>query len=245
MNSDSVNDCQWVEEWLAARACDWTPASAHHAAYLLYAPVSRDPEASRRCGSVLSDTELQRADRFVTEDQRSHFKQRRAFRRYCGAFVLESPRPLSEIVFEETEKGRPYLPDLPDFKFSFSSCRFGFLGAWSSTHLIGIDLEDPTRNLEAAELAQQFFSKAEAKAVEEVGGLARLRSFFQLWTLKEAALKSIGEGLPFGLDAFEFELTPNLRFVHAPRDHGGPERFKGHMIEGPNSCAALVTRSRV
>src|SRR4029077_20127833 len=178
-------------------------------ARLLYAPVSSDAETSRRCASVLSDTELERSDCFVTEDLKTHFKQRRAFRRYCGALALGSQRPLSRIVFKETEKGRPYLPDLPDCWFSFSSCRFGFLGAWSSTHQMGIDLEDQTRILEAAELAQQFFSDAEAKAVEEVTGLAQLRTFYQLWSLKEAALKSIGEGLPFGMDAFEFELTPN------------------------------------
>jgi 4'-phosphopantetheinyl transferase len=56
-------------------------------------------------------------------------------------------------------------------------------------------------------------------------------------------LKSIGEGLPFGLDAFEFELDPYLRVVHAPPDHGGPEQFDAHVIEGTDGCAALVTRS--
>jgi phosphopantetheinyl transferase len=237
------DDSEWVTGLFAVSAGDWTPAAANHAARVLYAPVSRDPEASRRCVSVLSDIELQRADRFVTEDGKALFKQRRAFRRYCGAFVLGSPQPLSRIVFEETEKGRPYLPDLPNVWFSFSSCRFGFLGAWSSTHRIGVDLEDQTRNLEAAELAQQFFSQAEVKAVKVVGGLARLRTFCQLWSLKEAALKSIGEGLPFGLDAFEFELAPNLRVVHAPPDYGGPDRFNAQIIPGTDICAALVIRS--
>jgi 4'-phosphopantetheinyl transferase len=186
---------------------------------------------------------LQRADRFVTEDGKAHFKQRRAFRRYCGAFVLGSPQPLSRIVFKETEKGRPYLPDLPDVWFSFSSCRFGFFGAWSSAHWIGVDLEDQTRNLEAVELAQRFFSEGEVRAVKAVDGLARLRTFCQLWSLKEAALKSIGEGLPFGLDAFEFELAPKLRVVHAPRGYGGPRRFNAQVIEETDICAALVIRS--
>jgi phosphopantetheinyl transferase len=237
------DDSEWVNGLFAASAGDWTPAPANHAAHVLYAPVSRDPEASWRCVSILSDIELQRADRFVTEDGKTLFKQRRAFRRYCGAFVLGSPRPLSQIVFQETEKGRPYLPDLPNVWFSFSSCQFGFLGAWSSTHRIGVDLEDQTRNLEAAELAQQFFSQAEVKVVRAVGGLARLRTFCQLWSLKEAALKSIGEGLPFGLDAFEFELAPNPRVVHAPPDYGGPERFNAQIIDRTDMCAALVIRS--
>ena len=237
------DDSEWVNGLFAASAGDSTPAAANHAARVLYAPFSRDPEATWRCASVLSDIELQRADRFVTEGGKAHFKQRRAFRRYCGAFVLGSPRSLSRIVFQETEKGRPYLPDLPNVWFSFSSCRFGFLGAWSSTHRIGVDLEDQTRKLETAELAQQFFSRAEVKDVRAVGGLARLRTFCQLWSLKEAALKSIGEGLPFGLDAFEFQLAPNLRVVHAPPDYGGPERFDAQIIQGTDICAALVIRS--
>ena len=236
-DSDQINDL------FAGSSCDLTPEPVRHAAHVLYAPVSREPEVTRLCASVLSDTELQRADRFVTERDKAQFKQRRAFRRFCGALALGSSQPLWQIVFEETENGRPYLSDLPDFWFSFSSCRFGFLGAWSSTHGIGVDLEDQTRNLEAVELAHRFFSGAEAKAVEGVGGLERLRTFFQFWSLKEAALKSIGEGLPFGLDAFEFELDPNLRVVHAPPDHGGPGQFNAHVIEGADSCAALVVRS--
>jgi hypothetical protein len=33
--------------------------------------------------------------------------------------------------------------------------------------------------------------------------------------------------------------------VHAPPDHGGPEQFNAHVIEGTDSCAALVIRSLV
>jgi phosphopantetheinyl transferase len=243
MAPDDADNSEGVNSLFAASAGDWTPAPASHAARVLYAPISRDPQASCRCVSVLSDIELQRADRFVTEEGKNHFKQRRAFRRYCAAFVLGSPRPLSRIIFQETEKGRPYLPDLPNVWFSFSSCRFGFLGGWSSTHRIGVDLEDQTRNLEAAELAQQFFSQAESEAVKAVGGLSRQRTFCQLWSLKEAALKSIGEGLPFGLDAFEFELAPTLTVVHAPPDYGGPGRFDAQLIRGTDICAAIVVRS--
>jgi 4'-phosphopantetheinyl transferase len=210
---------------------------------VLYAPVSHDPDVTRHCASVLSDTELQRACRFAKQGDGALFKQRRAFRRFCGALALGSSQPLSQIDFEETENGRPNLCDLPDFWFGFSSCRFGFVGAWSSTHAIGVDLEDQTKDLEATKLARQFFTGAEANAVEEADGLERLRTFFQFWSLKEAALKSIGEGLPFGLDAFEFELDPDLRVVHAPPEHGGPGQFNAHVIEGTDNCAALVIRN--
>ena len=238
----SRNCSDWITSYFGACVRDLTPASKRQVAQVFFVPVSRDSEVTINCSSVLSSVELQRADRFVTQDQRALFIQRRAFRRFCGARALGTSRPLSQIAFGETENGRPLLSDLPDLCFSFSSCRFGFLGAWSSTHGIGVDLEDRTKKLEAADLARRFFSGAEANAVEGVQGLERLRTFFQLWSLKEAALKSIGEGLPFGLDAFEFDADPNPRVVHAPADHGGPVRFDAHVIEGADSCATLVIR---
>jgi 4'-phosphopantetheinyl transferase len=236
------NGSDWISGYFNTCSHDVTPAPASHAAHVLYAPASHDPEVTRQCASVLSNIEMQRADRFATQDDKALFIQRRAFRRFCGFRVLGTSQPLSQIAFGETENGRPYLSDRPDLWFSFSSCRIGILGAWSSTHGVGVDIEDHTRVLEAADLARRFFLEAEANVVEGKQGLERLRTFFQLWSLKEAALKSIGEGLPFGLDAFQFELDPYLRIVHAPPDHGGPERFNAHLIEGPDSCAALVIR---
>ncbi len=236
------NNSDWLSDVFAGSARDWTPAPAQHAACVLFVPVLSDPETLRRCAALLSEAELQRAERFTSEENRTHFTQRRAFRRYCGAVALGSDRPMSRIAFKETKKGRPYLPDVPDVWFSFSSCRLGFLGAWSSTHAIGVDLEDQTRSLEAAELAQRFFSPAEAKVVRSAAGPARQQTFFRLWSLKEAALKSIGEGLPFGLDAFAFALSPSLRVVRAPRDHGGPQRFEPHLMQDGDRCAALVIR---
>ncbi len=237
------NDSHWVTALFAANLYDWTPPSAQNMACVFFMPVMREPGAVRRCTSLLSKNELQRADRFLNKNDKNLFIQRRAFRRYCGALALGSPQHcLSQIVFDETEKGRPYLPDLPEHRFSFSSCQLGFLGSWSTTHEIGIDFEDQTQDLPVLEIAQRFFSKDEVKMVEEAGGPARTRTFFQLWSLKEAALKSIGEGLPFGLDAFKFELSPDLRVVDAPGKHGGKNRFEPYMIEKNGGCATLIIR---
>jgi phosphopantetheine--protein transferase-like protein len=232
-----------IIDYFAASSCDLTPASAYHAARVLYVPVSHDPEVTRCCASVLSQAELRRADRYASHRDKTLFTQRRAFRRFCGARALRSSQPLSHIDFKETDNGRPHLSDSGNFRFSFSSCRFGFVGAWSSTHGIGVDFEDQTRDLKAVKIARQFFSGAEASAVEAANGPEQLRTFFQIWTLKEAALKSIGEGLPFGLDRFEFELEPNPRVIHTPDGHGEPEQFNVHVIEGTGSCAAIVIQS--
>ena len=236
------NDSAWVNEMFSERAHDITPAAARDAACVLYAPVSSDPEVASRCASVLSDAERERSERFVTKELKAHFEQRRAFRRYCGALALGSRSSLTQIVFEETEHGRPYLRDRSDLWFSFSSCRSGFIGAWSATHGLGVDLENQPTQPEVSDLARRYFTESEARTVGE-GGPARLRTFLQLWSLKEAALKSIGQGLPFGLEVFEFELEGSVRVVDAPRDHGGAEGFSAHLFDQADVCAALVVRS--
>jgi len=222
---------------------DLTPATAQEGANVLYAPCSHDPEVTRFCSSILAESELCRADRLVLEADKQRFVQRRAFRRYCGATTTSIALPLSQIVFEETENGRPYLAGLPDLWFSFSSSEHGFLGARSSNCAIGVDLEDRSRKLETAALARHFFSEHEASAVERICEPDRLSYFLKLWCLKEAALKSIGEGLPFGLDVFQFEIEPVLQITQTPAEHGGPDRFSAHFVEKNYIFAALVLRS--
>jgi len=235
-----TDNSDWINHRFDAISRELTPPSARPVASVLYAPLSLDSEVSRRCASVLPDTELQRAQRFATDHDRSRFIQRRAFRRFCGARALGLSRPLSQIDFGETDKGRPYLTDFPQVCFSFSSCRLGLLGAWSSSRGIGVDLEDQTDNLEPVDLARYYFLETETNTVQSLCGEERLRTFYRYWSLKEAALKSIGEGLPFGLDAFEFDLRPEPHVLRTPPESGGPEQFDAHIVGAQGICGAVV-----
>jgi len=235
----TVKNERWVNDWFRSRVRDRTPVSACNTATVLHAPFSSDPEVSQQCALVLSDRERIRASRFVTEEEGRQFIQRRAFRRYCAILADGSQNDLSQADFRETDKGRPYLPGRTDIWFSFASCPAGCLAAWSSTHSVGTDIEDLTQNIEASELARSFYSEAEATEVSGLKGVERSEAFLRYWSLKEAALKSIGEGLPFGLDAFEFELDPKVNVVKAP---GDASQFAAYTVSVPESVAALIVR---
>src|SRR6187401_1560991 len=92
-----------VKDIFAALSVDRTPAFARNVTHLLFAPFSPDPEVTRVCSLILSETELQRSERFVKEVEKQHFIQRRAFRRYCGAIATDSADELSKIYFDETD----------------------------------------------------------------------------------------------------------------------------------------------
>jgi 4'-phosphopantetheinyl transferase len=236
------NSCDQVRSLFTAVARDLTPAAAQHSSRVLYARFSSNRNDSINCRSILSVSEQQQATRITSDDERGLFQQRRAFRRFCGAIALQSALPLSKINFDVTRKGRPYLPDAPGICFSFSSCPTGMLGAWSSSHGIGVDIEDRPALSNWTELAQLFFSRSETESIVSVGQSQRLGTFLQYWTLKEAALKSIGEGLPFGLDAFEFALTPYPQLIGASGRYDAARQFIPFLIHGTNGIAALVTR---
>jgi len=233
-----------IAHFFAARARDVTPAQLRGGAHVLYLPALRDEGMTRNFGAVLSEVERQRASRFANAADTTRFVQRRAFRRFCGATALGVGRPLASIAFEETSTGRPHLADAPNLQFGFSSCRSGILGTWSSTHELGVDIEDRTQNLSPIDIAEMHFTEREARAVATSYGRLCIDTFLLFWCLKEAALKSIDQGLPYGLDAFVFDLSPALRVVRAPACHGGPTSFTPYRLDGTGACAALVVHHR-
>ena len=137
-----------VIDFFSGHARQCTPASAGPMVTVLFMAALHEPGFTERCACVLSEPERAKAEAFLTADLRARFLQQRAFRRYCGALATGSPRPLSQIEFTTTVKRRPYLAEQPRCWFSFSSCRHGFLGAWSWKHCIGVDIEDQARSVE-------------------------------------------------------------------------------------------------
>jgi len=236
-----------INRFFKASVKDLTPTDSHHDISVLFMPAEHAEHSGfpADClASVLSLAELARAERFKAIADKTRFLQRRAFRRFCGAIALGVARPLSQVDFSATRNGRPYLPELPRTWFSFSSCDHGYLAAWSSSGAIGVDIEDSEQSVSPVEMARYHFAPNELDAVCKAEVHERRRLFLRLWTLKEAALKSIGEGMSYGLDAIQFDTTPTVRVSFAPERYGSPINFNARLMKIADCCAALVIRNR-
>lgn len=118
----------------------------------------------------------------------------------------DAPLPLRRA---EQKGGKPYLPAYPDFHFSLSHS-----GLWAvcavSEYPLGVDLEQVRETRRG--VAERYFSP------EECALLAQLppASFFDFWTLKEAAVKASGVGLARGLSRARVTLadTPVIELEH-------------------------------
>ena len=234
-----------LERFFEASVQELRPTDLGSHISILFMPAQHGGPPADFFGSVLSSAELSRAERFKAIADKVGFLQRRAFRRFCGAIALGVSRPLSQVDFATMGKGRPYLPALPRTWFSFSSCRNGYLAAWSSSSAIGVDIEHPEQAVLPDDMASFHFAPNESDTVRNAEVDERKRLFLRLWTLKEAGLKSVGEGMPYGLKTFQFETVPSVRVSFAPADYGSPDNFDARLLEIAGCCAALVIRNRL
>ena len=102
-------------------------------------------------------------------------------------------------------RGKPFLPDVPDFHFSLSHA-----GVWAMCAVwnrpVGCDAERIGRA--DLRIARRFFHAEEVAALErETDPEARNRLLTRIWTRKEAYLKWTGEGLYQPMNSFS-TLSP-------------------------------------
>lgn len=229
-----------VRDYFSEHIRDVTPRALQSVDCVVYVPACKDPEFVDVCRKTLSSNERQRVLSFAVGVDRQQFIVRRAFRKFCGLIAAGLEHPLSDIAFHETESGKPFLSSRPDINFSFATCAHGYLAAWSRSHHVGVDIENPLRAIEPVVLAEQYFTPSEASFIAQAKGVTQRVRFFTYWTLREAALKSIGEGIDFGLDAFSFSLSPVLdidRVTPELRERG---HFKPYLVQVEGAVAAVV-----
>ena len=127
------------------------------------------------------------------------------------------------------EKGSPYLAAEPHLHFRFSSCQSGLLAGWSNEALIGIDVEERQTENDADDIANRFFSAAESRWLNQQSENKR-SAFLSLWCLKEAALRRIGVGIPFGLDKFTFYPDGEDLLTVVPAEFAKASDFDAHLV---------------
>ena len=175
-----------------------------------------DDAAVREAVADLSPDERARHDRLMRERDRRDFAVAHALlRRSLSARDDCAPH---EWVFTNGAFGKPALtPDAAArTRLSFNLAHTDGLVACVVARdvEVGIDVEAIDRRADALGLAGRFFSPAEVAELQRCADDARLLRFIEIWTLKEAYVKALGEGLscPLHEFAFIFDEPRSLRF---------------------------------
>ena len=153
-------------------------------------------EALRR---TLSAEERHREERFRFQADRvrytaAHGLLREILARYLGV-------PAIALEFVQGEHGKPALiaPRCAGrLRFNLSHSEDLALVAVALDREVGVDLESLVQQVEAVEIASQFFAAREALALGRISADRRGVAFLRMWTRKEALSKAIGIGLAAG-----------------------------------------------
>lgn len=204
-------------------------------------------EVVREEAAVLSDSERERAGRFVFVSDCTRFIVARAtLRRLLAKRLAVKPE---DIEFVYGEQGKPALgARFEDSKLFFNVSHSDDLAvyAFSSAGEIGVDVEAVRWFADSDDVAARVFSPAERQAYAALDPLYRPAGFFNCWTRKEAFIKALGDGLDRSLDSFDVSLAPDepariLRIEDTPGERCGwsVESF----VPAPGFIAAVVVEN--
>ena len=170
------------------------------------------PNASREAEAIrwLDEAERERCDRYVNEAARRRFALSRAAIRIALCERLSCDN--DELEFDTPEYGKPkaYVDGVrAPLNFSIShSDRYGLI-AISGSGPVGIDIEELSQKLRFDAIIESAFSPNERALVDNIDEAALPRTFFEIWTLKEAVIKATGTGMYANLPGIE--APPDMR----------------------------------
>jgi 4'-phosphopantetheinyl transferase len=156
----------------------------------------------------LSPDEARQSQRFLREADRQRYLLTRGLARGVLAdYTGEAPPALA---FAAQVFGKPVLraaagaPPPPHFNLSHT-CGLVVLAVCREAE-VGVDVEAIDRSLDPLRLAARHFSPSERAALAAATDAQRHERFFELWTLKEAYAKALGQGLNLDLQSFSVVL---------------------------------------
>ena len=167
--------------------------------------VDNDPKIISELKKNLDYDELKRSERFAFEKDRNQFITAHGMlRNILSRYMDFSP---SQIQFKRTSNGKPYVHFPTTFiKFNISHSENLILIALAD-HEIGIDLEKVKDSFEYNELSKTYFSHHEQKEI--TSSPLPKKTFYKLWTRKEAVLKASGIGITDELKNIEICFSEN------------------------------------
>ena len=151
----------------------------------------------------LSVDELKQSDRYhFPADANRYMGTRLALRNILAKFYLQVEP--SSLIFNYSQRGKPYLlfPANSNIQFNVSHSEDRALIAVTWGAAIGVDIElaKPLENLR--DISRRIFSESESMILDSLSGNEQFRTFYRIWTRKEAVLKATGEGLMKPLNSF-------------------------------------------
>jgi 4'-phosphopantetheinyl transferase len=182
---------------------------ADHEVHVWRAQLELPSSQVQQLRGILTDDELDRANRFSFEIDRQRFiAARGTLRSILSRYITIYP---SHLRFYYHQYGKPFLaPEFSFYLLNFNLSHSGRMALYAITRSmeIGVDVERVRSDFEYEEIAHHFFSVNEVAMLHTIPTEKKLEAFYNCWTRKEAYIKAHGKGLSLPLDSFDVSFAP-------------------------------------
>ncbi len=159
-----------------------------------------------KCKSALSEKEQERISYFKFPSVQKNFIMSQGALRLLLSDYLNIDAP--KINIGKHSKGKPFAMDDTELCFNISNSGANVVFAFSRAGEVGIDIEKIRTLPDLDQLIEKNFSEKEKKFISK-NPTEKEKRFFKFWTVKEAYLKAIGEGMRLSPDNLEFTFENN------------------------------------
>jgi 4'-phosphopantetheinyl transferase len=193
---------------------------------------------------LLSLSERQQYEQFSQGDHQQDYLVSRALLRWVLSKYCDA-KP-ADLEFGVNQFGKPALlhPAVPDLQFNTAHTHGLTVCVVGSQFPVGIDAEYHSDSASLLRVADDYFSPLELQALhDKTSEDEKLADFFRYWTLKEAYLKSRGEGLSIPLHDFSVVLKDG-----AFKEFLGPDAGLWDfrlLLQDKNYTAALAMGGKI
>lgn len=211
-------------------------------------PSEEDAALAARQLALLSVEERQRMRGFTTAALQRRFRTTRALVR--TVLSRHAPLPPDKWEFVVSSHGKPAVAPrhlrLPVPSFNLSHTEALVVLLTGEDRALGVDIEQVNRS-PPLDVAAQFFSEAERRAMSGLSAAEQASRFWDLWTLKESYIKARGLGMSIPLDRFSIGLDagPDIRLDIDPSLGDCRDRWQFSLYDlAPDHRLAICAETR-
>ncbi len=229
----------WVSITSLPEECQPCPPAGE--LHLWLASLHMDATHLPALEAVLSESEQQRAARFLSPIKRNEFRAAHGVLRHV--LSLYADRPASELIISGRTGEKPRLIGVPGMEFSMSHAGGALLIGVTRQAALGVDIEALHQPADLQEMAMRMLSPAEKRAWPSLPSKKRAEVFFRVWTRKEAILKAAGVGMQIEPDQLTVPFTPTPAVVSFAPFGGQPQKWYVESLTSIEGFAAAVAVS--
>lgn len=186
----------------------------------------------------LSESESVRAERFThSSDYKCYVAVHALLRIELSKLMGIKAKSVSIAV---SETGKPFIPD-SDMTFSLSRTKnmFAFV-IGRDDQCLGIDIEQIKPEIDFKNISFNYFSVEEHRSILSFKDIAdQKRTFFEIWTRKEALLKALGVGI--NIDLVKVHVLEGENVLDLLGKQNNHHSFKIHTVRKKEAIISIAS----